>query len=110
MSRSLSAVSGTLLPVRPGEGTLSFFHQATDKIVGRTAVGWVAISAVLLILVWPLAGLIMTLGALLSLLMVRRMAMKQFQGMSGDIAGFQLQTAELGMLALLVLTERMLAL
>ena len=90
MSRSLSAVSGTLLPVRPGEGTLSIFHQATDKTVGLMAVGWVVLSAVLLILVWPLTGLVMALGAVLTLLLVRRMAMKQFEGMSGDIAGFQL--------------------
>ena len=110
MSRSLSAVSGTLLPVRPGEGTLNFFHQATDKSVGLLAVGWVVLSAVLLILAWPLAGLVMTLAAVLALLLVRRMAMKEFEGMSGDIAGFQLQAAELVMLALLVLTERILAL
>ena len=110
MSRSLSAVSGTLLPVRPGEGTLNFFHQATDKSVGLLAVGWVVLSAVLLILAWPLAGLAMTLAAVLALLLVRRMAMKEFEGMSGDIAGFQLQAAELVMLALLVLTERILAL
>jgi adenosylcobinamide-GDP ribazoletransferase len=51
----------------------------------------------------------MTLGAILTLLLVRRMAMKQFEGMSGDIAGFQLQVAELVMLALMVLTERILA-
>jgi cobalamin synthase len=38
------------------------------------------------------------------------MAMKQFEGMSGDIAGFQLQTAELVMLGLMVLMERILAL
>ena len=38
------------------------------------------------------------------------MAMKQFEGMSGDIAGFQLQVSELVMLILLVVTERMLAL
>ena len=110
MSRSLSAVSGTLLSVRPGEGTLNFFHQATDKSVGLLAVGWVVLSAVLLILAWPLAGLVMTLAAVLTLLLVRRVAMKEFEGLSGDIAGFQLQTAELVMLAMLVLTERILAL
>ncbi len=110
MSRSLSAVSGTLLPVRPGEGTLNFFHQAADKRVGILAVGWAALSALLLIVVWPLAGGIMALGAIVTLLLVRRMAIKQFEGMSGDIAGFQLQAAELVMLGLMVLMERMFAL
>ena len=52
----------------------------------------------------------MSLGAVLTLLFVRRMAMKEFEGVSGDIAGFQLQMAELVMLIVLVCMERMLAL
>ena len=71
-------------------------------------IGWVVLSAAGMVAVWPLVGGIMALGAVITLLLVRRMAMKQFEGMSGDIAGFQLQVAELVMLALLVLTERIL--
>ena len=104
MSRSLSAVSGTLLPVRPGEGTLNFFRQAADKRVGILAVAWVILSAAILVAVEYMMGSVMVLGALVTLLLVRRMAMEQFEGMSGDIAGFQLQVAELVMLALMVLT------
>ena len=110
MSRSLSAVSGTLLPVRPGEGTLNVFHQAADKKVAVLAVGWVVLSAAAMVAVWPLVGGVMALGAVVTLLLVRRMASTQFEGMSGDIAGFQLQTAELVMLGLMVLMERILAL
>ena len=110
MSRSLSAVSGTLLPVRPGEGTLHFFHMAADKRVGILAVLWVILSAGAMVAVWPIVGGVMALGAGITLLLVRSMAIREFGGMSGDIAGFQLQTAELVMLALLVLTERMIAL
>ena len=106
MSRSLSAVSGTLLPMRPGEGTLNFFHQAADKRVGMLAVLWVILSAAALVAVHYLTGGAMVLGAIVTLLLVRRMAMKQFEGMSGDIAGFQLQISELVMLGLLVLTFR----
>ena len=109
MSRSLSAVSGTLLPVRPGEGTLNFFRQAADKRVSILAVLWVILSAAILVAVHPLIGGVMALGAIVTLLLVRRMAMKQFEGVSGDIAGFQLQAAELVMLTLMVLMERILA-
>ena len=109
MSRSLSAVSGTLLPVRPGEGTLNVFHQAADKRVAVLAVGWVVLSAAAMVAVWPLVGSVMALGAVVTLLLVRRMAMKQFEGMSGDIAGFQLQVAELVMLGLMVLMESAIA-
>ena len=66
--------------------------------------------AAALVLIWPLVGGAMSLCAVITLLMVRRMAMKEFEGMSGDIAGFQLQTAELAMLAVFVLMERMLTL
>ena len=110
MSRSLSAVSGTVLPVGPGKGTLNLFHQAADKKVAVMAVCWVVLSAAAMVAVWPLVGLVMVLGAAATWLLVRRMAMKQFEGMSGDIAGFQLQVSELVMLILLVVTERMLAL
>ena len=110
MSRSLSAVSGTVLPVGPGKGTLNLFHQAADKKVAVMAVCWVVLSAAAMVAVWPLVGLVMALGAAATWLLVRRMAMKQFGGMSGDIAGFQLQVSELVMLILLVVTERMLAL
>ena len=110
MSRSLSALSGTVLPVGPGKGTLNLFHQAADKKVAVMAVCWVVLSAAAMVTVWPLVGLVMALGAAATWLLVRRMAMKQFGGMSGDIAGFQLQVSELVMLILLVVTERMLAL
>ena len=106
MSRSLSAVSGTLLPVRPGEGTLNFFRQAADKKAGILAVCWVILSAAILVAVHYFVGSVMALGAVVTLLLVRRMAMKQFEGMSGDIAGFQLQVVELVMLGLPVLTFR----
>ena len=106
MSRSLSAVSGTLLPVRPGEGTLNFFHQVADKRAGILAIAWVILSAAILVAVDHLAGGAMVLGAIVTLLLVRRMAMKQFDDLSGDIAGFQLQVSELVMLGLLVLTFR----
>ena len=110
MSRSLSAVSGTLLPVWPGEGTLNVFHQAADKKAAVLAVGSVVLSAAAMVAVWPLVGGVMALGAVVTLLLVRCMASTQFEGMSGDIAGFQLQTAELVMLGLMVLMERILAL
>ena len=106
MSRSLSAVSGTLLPVRPGEGTLKFFHEAADKRACVLAVAWVILSAAYMVAVHYLTGGVMVLGAMVTLLLVRRMAMKQFEGMSGDIAGFQLQVSELVMLGLLALTFR----
>ena len=110
MSRSLSAVSGTLFPVHHGEGTLSFFRQVTDRKAGFLALCWLALSAAALILLQPLTGSVMVAGALATTLWIRHVAIKEFEGMSGDIAGFQLQTIELVMLTIIVLMERILAL
>ena len=51
MSRSLSALSGTVLPVGPGKGTLNLFHQAADKKVAVMAVCWVVLSAAAMVAV-----------------------------------------------------------
>ncbi len=48
----------------------------------------------------------MVLAALACLLILRRMTQKKFNGMSGDLAGWFLQTAELVMLAALIVTEK----
>jgi adenosylcobinamide-GDP ribazoletransferase len=56
------------------------------------------------------AGAFMVLAALACLLILRRMAQKKFNGMSGDLAGWFLQTAELVMLAALIVTEKVVAL
>lgn len=47
----------------------------------------------------------MTAAALGVFLYYRRMAQEQFNGLSGDLAGWFLQTAELWMLGTMVLTQ-----
>lgn len=110
MSRSLSAISGTLFPMSASDGSLKAFRQAAAKGEGIISVGWFCTAALLMALLSPIIGGAVSAVALLVLLLVRSMAKKEFGGMSGDIAGYLLCVAEISMLLTLVLTERILQL
>ena len=101
LSRALSGLALTLFPLRPGSGLARSFAEASDRKRVRTVL---TVSAVLLalLLISQQAGETV-LAALLVFLYYRRMCAKDFGGLSGDLAGWFLQTAELWMLAALVL-------
>ena len=100
LSRALSGLALTLFPLRPGSGLARSFAAAADQKRVRALL--TAIS-VLLALVLFLSGAGETvLAAALVFLSYRRMCVKDFGGLSGDLAGWFLQTAELWMLLALV--------
>ncbi len=103
ISRSLSGLAVLLFPAVNSQGLLSSFKASADKIVSVVilAVLFIAAGAALVILD-SAAGLLMLAAALASLLYLYIMSRRQFGGMSGDLAGFFLQVAELLMLAALV--------
>ena len=106
-SRCLSGVATVAFPKSSREGMLATFGGSVDK---RN-------SLVVLLLEWalgvgvgvwadPAAGVAMAVADVVVLLCVYRFAMREFGGMSGDLAGFFLQVAELVMLACLVVAMR----
>ena len=100
LSRALSGLALTIFPLRPGSGLARSFAAAADQKRVRALL--TAIS-VLLALVLFLSGAGETvLAAALVFLSYRRMCVKDFGGLSGDLAGWFLQTAELWMLLALV--------
>lgn len=101
LSRALSGLALTLFPLRPGSGLARSFAEASDRKRVRTVL---TVSAVLLalLLISQRAGETV-LAAGLVFLYYRRMCVKDFGGLSGDLAGWFLQTAELWMLTALVL-------
>ena len=101
LPRSLSGLALTAFPIRPGSGLARTFAEAADRLRVRN---------VLLILSAALALLLLFLGAgeavfaaALVFAYYRRLCVKDFGGLSGDLAGWFLQTAELWMLAALTL-------
>ena len=101
LSRSLSGLALTTFPIRPGSGLARSFAEASDKKRVRTVLTIMTAALSLMLLMLRAGGTV--LAVLLVFLYYRRMCAKAFGGLSGDLAGWFLQTAELWMLAALVL-------
>lgn len=103
LERALSGWAVATLPLAKNTGLAHTFASAAD----RTRVRWIlaALAVFLcgaLLLVGGIAGAAMVAAALAVLWRYRVVAQKQFGGISGDLAGWFLQKAELWMLAALV--------
>lgn len=101
LSRSLSGLALTLFPLRPGSGLARSFAEAADRKHVRNVLLVLSAALALLLLFFHAGEAV--LAAALVFLYYRRLCMRDFGGLSGDLAGWFLQTAELWMLAALVL-------
>lgn len=99
LSRTLSGLAVAIFPLAKGSGLAYTFATAADKkVVARVLTAASAALAVgLCFCGW--AGAVMAALALLVFLDYRRRSVKEFGGLSGDLAGWFLQRAELWMLA-----------
>lgn len=107
-SRRLSRIVTVSFPKSSDRGMLATFSGSADKRVSVAvlAVEWVLGASVM---VWlaSVAGVSMAVADLLMLAWLHRFAMRQFHGMSGDLAGFFLQVVELVMFACCVVALRL---
>lgn len=103
LSRALSGLAVAAFPLAKNTGLAHTFATAADKKRVRLALGVLValLCAGLVLRGQPLAAL----AALAVFFYYKRMAAARFGGLSGDLAGWFLQTAELWMLAACVLTE-----
>lgn len=105
LSRSLSGLAITALPLAKDTGLAHTFTQAADRRAVRQFL--TGLSALLCLGLffsgWQGAG--MAAAALGVFGYYRRMARTQFGGLSGDLAGWFLQTVEVWMLGALVLGQ-----
>ncbi len=110
MSRALSSWSVVAFPKARKDGlATSFSDQARSRMVKLTSVLWYLAG---FLFAWSMDGLILALGLLLvslaSFYCYRKMALKEFGGVTGDLAGYFLQRTELLMMMLLALGSRFL--
>lgn len=103
MPRALSGWALVGFPKAKREGLASTFaRQASDQAVEWCMAGWFCLAAgFLAVTAGILAGCCMTVVALVIFWWYHHMAMKEFGGITGDLAGYFLQLAELGMVAVL---------
>lgn len=111
VSRCLSGTATILFPTSGSKGMLSMFHES-----GKSPAVFVALvvefilAAAFMLWASPLPAAIMLAAALITLALLYVFARTQFGGMSGDLAGFFLQVAELAMLVALVIVLKVVAL
>lgn len=99
LSRSLSALCAVNMPNARKAGMLCAYTKNTEKHTATTAlVLALIISGAASVLLSPIIGGITVLFAIVSALLYRKLAMKQFGGVTGDTLGFFLQICELACL------------
>ena len=100
LSRTLSALALCSFPLREGSGLARLFVEAADQKHVRACL--VPLALLFAGLLCASGGLLAALLCLPLLLRFRRMSEREFGGLSGDLAGWFLQRAELWMLAALL--------
>jgi len=105
LSRSLSGLAVASFPLAKDTGLAHTFAQAADKKRVRTVLTALSVLLCAGLCLRDWTGVLMTAAALCVFAYYRRMAETQFGGLSGDLAGWFLQTAELWMLGALVLAQ-----
>jgi len=111
LSRAMSGMSSICFPAGTSEGLLAAFRSSAPK-KNAAAILFAVYIAAAAGMIWGfgISGAVMAAVGILCMLWLYVMSKRKFGGMSGDLAGWFLQTAELCMLAALIITERAAAL
>ena len=108
LSRSLSGFFAVNMPNARGTGMLATFTEPMDRYKADLALGaWVAVSGAAIAVTSLVEGGAALVGALLVCLYYWAMSEKQFGGVTGDLAGFFVQTCELAMVLGAVFAQRL---
>lgn len=106
LSRVLSGLTILIFPANTAKGLLSTFKEASDKRAACVILSFFfALCAACLIYTDRMTGSAMLSAALICVIYLLFMSKNQFGGMSGDLAGYFLQTAEISMLAMIVVIQ-----
>nr|MBQ6242578.1 adenosylcobinamide-GDP ribazoletransferase [Lachnospiraceae bacterium] len=110
IARVTGAAASILLPMASHKGMLHTFREAstTGNIVALAVGALLSLTGAAFLM--PLAAALFLAASLCVFFYVKRIARKQFGGMSGDLAGFCISVTEIALLFVLVLSERMVAL
>ena len=111
LERCLSGWAVAALPLAKNTGLAHACATAADRTAtARILAAAGGLSALALVCIGRIPGLAMAAAALVVLAWYRRLALREFGGLSGDLAGWFVQWCELAQLAVLVLTRALLSL
>ncbi|MDO5377863.1 MAG: adenosylcobinamide-GDP ribazoletransferase [Clostridia bacterium] len=109
LSRALSALALLHLPKAKATGMLAgFAASAHVRAVTAACAAWAALAVSVLSALFGVAGALSAASAFACLMHYRRMSLRYFGGVTGDLAGWFLQTAELVSLSVLVIGGKLL--
>ena len=96
VSRSLSALAVVTFPKASSQGTVAgFARDARTRIIQAVQFFYLMAAAAMMVILRPVYGISALLGAGVTFLWYYRMAMKNFGGINGDLAGCFVSVCEL---------------
>ncbi len=96
LSRALGGFSIAAFPMAKNTGLAATFSDgAQKKTVRVTCVCYAVISSILMIIIQPVIGVCILAGVGMEYLYYYKMSMREFGGITGDLAGFHMQISEL---------------
>lgn len=107
ISRALSGLAVVTFPSARGSGLVKTFQDgAQKKVVRVTMIGYLILAAGYLYVILPVCMVtsVVIAGAVFGY--YHRMSMKQFGGVTGDLAGYFLQICELALLVGILIVQR----
>lgn len=106
LSRALSALALAVFPKANKKGSLALFSDAAQKKVLLVSLAvWIAgCAGILIVMDWRYA-LVILATAVVTFWYYHHMAMKEFGGTTGDIAGFFVQVMELACACTVMITQ-----
>ena len=111
MSRCGSGFASTLFFGNGTSGMLTSFRDSADvRLTVAIVVTVFVVFGIVAIVISPLCGCLMVVCEVLLLVWLNWFAQRNFGGMSGDVAGFFLQTCELVMLICIVVAAKVVGL
>lgn len=109
LSRALAGLASLLFPLSAQRGMLAAQAEPagrTGSIVTLSV--FAAVAVVAMIIINPVCGLVMVAGAVAVFFIVKHIAAKHFEGMSGDLAGYLVQVSELVMVLVFAISAAVL--
>ena len=106
-ARCLGGYSSLKYPSSAQHGMQYAFQKAADVKAIVPVYMWMVLSAAGMVIISPLCGVLCVISGLICLLYLKNMARREFEGMSGDLAGWLITVSSLVMLIVYALCGKL---